>query len=342
MFSKRLLSTLLTLGSLYSAQAQDPGVGGFIVSTPLATNAAGTVKVNVLNGSSTPIPQANNATWTINLPPNIGVTGNSISPTAANITTTVGTYSPVTGTIVTLVSNLGAVPGNANYTLTLNVIGVAPGTDAPISINAASSPPVGTNISGNDNASTTITVTGPLPVGLVTFTAQAQPNKSVSLAWTTAWETSNKGFRIERSKDLMTFETVGEVTEVAPASNGLTKYHLTDLTPFMGSSYYRLTQTDLSGKATVYPAISVVIREEAYGVFPNPVVSEGSFMLRLDEPQTAILGFYSSQGCALPLQKTGFQAGNLLLKTNSPLPAGIYLLTVQERGQTRQHRLVVQ
>ncbi|GAB3034159.1 T9SS type A sorting domain-containing protein [Spirosoma pulveris] len=342
MFRKRLLITLLTLGSLYQAQAQDPGVGGFIVSSPLATNAAGTVKVNILNGSSTPIPQANNATWTINLPPNIGVTGNSISPTASNIAVTVGTYSAITGTIVTLVSNLGAVPGNANYTLTLNVIGVAPGTDAPISINASSSPAVGTNISGNDNASTTITVTGPLPVALVSFTAQAQPDKRVALAWTTAWETNNKGYRIERSKDLITFETVGELTEVAPNSTGLTKYGLTDSTPFLGTSYYRLTQTDLSGKATVFPAVSVVIRDEAYGVFPNPVASEGGFVLRLDEPQTAVLGFYSPQGRALPLQKTGVQSGNLLLKTSGPLPAGIYLLTVQERGQIRQHRLVVQ
>ena len=162
------------------------------------------------------------------------------------------------------------------------------------------------------------------------------------LHWATSWETNNKGYRIERSKDLVAFETVGDISEVALNSTALTTYQLTDRTPFMGTSYYRLTQTDLSGKATVYPAVSVVLREEAYGVFPNPVASEGDFVLRLDEPQTAILGFYSPQGRALPLQKTGVQAGNLLLKTSAPLPAGIYLLTVQERGQTRQHRVVVQ
>jgi hypothetical protein len=342
MSRKHLLIALFSLGSLYQAKAQDPSVGGFVVTTPLATNAAGTVKVNVFNGSSTAIPQANNATWTINLPPNIGITGNAISPTAANITTTIGPYSSTVGTIVTLVSNLGPVPGNASYTLTLNVVGVAPGTDAPISINAASSPAVGTNIQGNDNANTTITVNGPLPVALVAFTAQPQPNHTVALAWSTAWETSNKAYRIERSKDLRSFETVGELTEVVPNSNALTNYTLTDRTPFPGTSYYRLTQTDLSGKATVYPAVSVVIRDDAYGVFPNPVLSEGGFVLRLDEPQTAVLGFYSPQGRVLPLQKMGIQTGNLLLKSSGGLPAGIYLLTVEERGQTRRHRLVVQ
>jgi hypothetical protein len=342
MLHKQLLLALIALISLQKARAQDPGVGGFVVTTPLATNAAGTVRVNILNGSSTPIPQANNATWTINLPPNVGVTSASISPSAPNITTTVGTYSPTVGTIVTLVSNLGPVPGNAVYTLTLNVVGVQPGTDAPISINASSSPPLGTNLTSNDNASSTITVTGPLPVGLVSFTAQAQPNHSVALHWTTSWETSNKGYRIERSKDMTGFETVGEVIEVAPTSNALTSYHLTDLTPFMGTSYYRLTQTDLSGKATVYPAVSVVIRDDTYGVYPNPLASEGRFVLRLDEPQTAILGFFNTQGQPISLQKMGVQSGNLVLKASGSLPAGLYLLKVEERGQTRQHRLVVQ
>ncbi|GAB3022107.1 T9SS type A sorting domain-containing protein [Spirosoma pulveris] len=341
MYRTRLLVALLTLSNLYAARAQDPGVGGFVVTTPLAINAAGTVRVNVLNGSSTPIAQLNNATWTINLPPNIIVTGNSISPTATNITTTVGGYNSLVGTIVTLVSNLGNVPGNAVYTLTLNVIGVQPGTDAPISINAASSPPLGTNLPGNDNANTTITVNGPLPVALVSFTATPQPDHTVELQWMTSLETNNQGFRIERSKDLLRFDSVGEVNEVAVNSTGRQSYHLTDLTPYPGTSYYRLSQLDWSGRVTVYPAVSVVLREEAYGVYPNPVSSQHSFVLRLDEPETADISLFDPDGRSLPVQRTSLSSGSLLLKSGRDLPAGVYVLRVQERGQTRQHRLLI-
>ena len=192
----------------------------------------------------------------------------------------------------------------------------------------------------NNNLVTNVAL--PLPVTLVSFTAKAQKNQTVDLAWTTSLETNNKGFIIERSKDLKQFERVGEVSEIAANSNALKNYQLNDANAYSGTSYYRLTQTDLSGKATVYPAVSVVIREESYGVFPNPVLSDGRFTLRLDEPETALLNFYSLDGRLLTLQKTGIQSGNLLLKTTSKLSSGVYILTVAERGQIRQHRLIIE
>ena len=181
-----------------------------------------------------------------------------------------------------------------------------------------------------------------LPVSLVSFTAKVQPAHTVELAWTTSLETNNKGFLIERSKDLVLFEKVGELGDVAVNSTALKNYRMIDETPFSGTSYYRLTQTDLNGQSRVYPAVSVVLRDDAYGVYPNPVVSDQRFALRLDEPEMATISFYSADGRTLPLQKTGVQSGNLLLKFADKLSAGVYVLTVVERGQTRQHRLVVQ
>jgi hypothetical protein len=182
----------------------------------------------------------------------------------------------------------------------------------------------------------------PLPVSLVSFTAKVQENRTVALAWVTSMETNNKGFLIERSKDLIYFEKVAELTEVSSGSNALKTYHLTDFIPFAGTSYYRLTQTDLNGKATVYPAVSVILRDAAYGVFPNPVMNGQRFALRLDEPETARIHFFSSDGRTIPIQYTGIESGNLLLKTANKLSTGVYILTVEERGQTRKHRLVIE
>jgi len=72
------------------------------------------------------------------------------------------------------------------------------------------------------------------------------------------------------------------------------------------------------------------------------VVSDGQFTLRLDEPETATVGFFGADGRPMSFQKTGVQSGNLLLKATGKLSAGVYVLTVEERGQTRQHRIVVQ
>jgi hypothetical protein len=350
MTRKFLLFLSLVCG--YTAFAQDPSVGGIVVTPqPLLVGASGNIMASFGNGSSTAIPQGAAATYTFNLPPNIGVTGSSISVTSppggntANLSTITGMYDSVNGTIVTVISNLGPVPGNADYTLTLNIVGVrVTGNPAPLILSNAAATGVGTNVPANDNASTPVIVTQGqvLPVSLVSFTAKALENRTVELAWTTSLETNNKGFLIERSKDLQQFERVGEVSEIAANSNALKNYRLNDANAYSGTSYYRLTQTDLSGKATVYPAVSVVIREEAYGVFPNPVLSDGRFTLRLDEPETALLHFYSLDGRLLPLQKTGIQSGNLLLKTSGKLSTGVYILTVLERGQLRKHRLIIE
>lgn len=180
----------------------------------------------------------------------------------------------------------------------------------------------------------------PLPVSLTSFTAKPLNNSSVQINWTTGMERSNDYFQLERSKDLIQFDAVIRI-KASEGSQGST-YAFTDERPYAGTSYYRLRQVDLTGETSVFPAVSVVIRPDAYGVFPNPVVNDERFSLRLDEPQTANIHFFSADGRTLPIQKVGVESGNLVLKTAGKLSAGVYILTVEERGQTRKHRFVVE
>lgn len=341
---------LVGLGISYASQAQDPATAGINpTSGTITTGSTTTIEVDILNGSSTSIPQSNSATWTINLPANIGYVSSTFDQDVSSfITTTVSPYSggpSGTGTIITLVSDKGAFPGNGAYLFTITVIGVSPTTassGAAMSVQASTTPPIGTNVPGNDQASSSITVTGAQPVALISFTAKALEDRTVQLDWVTSLETDNKGFVVERSKDLKSFEKVGEVGEIAPNSSAKKYYSLLDRTPFAGTSYYRLTQIDLSGKTTTYPAVSVVLREGAYGVFPNPVVKGQQFLLNLDEPETAVVNLFGADGRALPLQKAGVQSGAVLLRTTGTLSTGMYIVTVEERGQSRQHRIVVE
>ena len=350
-----LLALLFSILSSYTVHAQlldegDPSVANPVLSpsNTIPTGTTGTVSVNFGNSSATAaIPQSSTAVYTVQIPFNLGVQGASITVpagTTANLTLTVGPYVSGGSTTITITSDLGPVPIGTIYTLKLNVIGVYTTPGATITSNASSITPIFSNDPTNDNGTEVVIVPFgiALPVSLVSFTAKPLSNRTVEVAWTTSWETKNKGFLIEHSKDLKLFEKVGEVTEIGSTSSVPKNYYLTDLAPYSGTSYYRLTQIDLDGKATVFPAVSVVLRDGAYGVYPNPVVSDQPFSLSLDEPDMATVNFYSAAGRILPLQKAGVQSGNLLLKIPGKLPTGIYILTVEERGQMRKHRLVVE
>lgn len=186
------------------------------------------------------------------------------------------------------------------------------------------------------------TCNGPLPVRLRSFTAKAQPEQqTVQLQWITASERNNSHFLLERSKDLIDFQPIARVN--AKEGNSLQGYTYSyiDATPYQGTSYYRLRQVDHDGTTTAFPALSVVLRVDEYGVFPNPVGRDGAFTVKLDEPKTALINLYNAQGRACGLQTLTSSAGSLSLKPVQPLPPGIYTLTVAERGQLRQFRLLI-
>ena len=181
---------------------------------------------------------------------------------------------------------------------------------------------------------------GAMPISLVWFKADAQSNKTVNVTWQTSLESGNKGYVIERSKDLKKYEIIGEVNDVAANSTSLTNYTFTDATPYRGLSYYRLKQVDLAGTSRTYAAVPVTV-EGMYGVYPNPVSVNG-FTLALDEPASSVLSFYTATGRRIDLQKGNVRENQVEVKPAEKLSSGLYVLQVEERGQVRTHRLVVE
>jgi hypothetical protein len=97
-----------------------------------------------------------------------------------------------------------------------------------------------------------------LAVEMTDFKAKAVNNTTV-LSWKTATETNNAGFSVERSANGINYTAIGEVK-----GNGTTTvahdYTFIDQTPPLGVGglYYRLRQTDFSGKETLSPVVSVL------------------------------------------------------------------------------------
>lgn len=85
----------------------------------------------------------------------------------------------------------------------------------------------------------------PLPVKLATFDVSCE-NEQAKVEWETASETNNDFFTVWRSEDGEVFTPVGRVDGLMN-SNQLVSYDWTDDETIIGSSYYRLSQTDLNG-----------------------------------------------------------------------------------------------
>lgn len=112
-----------------------------------------------------------------------------------------------------------------------------------------------------------------LPISLKSFTA-VKVDKQVELTWTTAMEENNLGFEVQRSKDGITYTTIGFVKGSGTSSQDNT-YRFTDIAPLAGNNYYRLKQIDITNLATfsTIRRINMDKLQQDIHLFPNPARS---------------------------------------------------------------------
>lgn len=96
---------------------------------------------------------------------------------------------------------------------------------------------------------------GPLPVELLSFTGRPM-GSGVLLEWSTATETGSGYFVVERSMDLLRFDSIGTVP-AAGCSQALMRYSLLDDRPRPGVNYYLLHQVDLDGSERLHGPVAV-------------------------------------------------------------------------------------
>jgi len=114
-----------------------------------------------------------------------------------------------------------------------------------------------------------------LPIELVSFNASCE-NGRVRTSWTTATETNNDFFNLEKSEDGINFKTLAIVKGAGNSSQKLC-YSTIDNEPYSGISYYRLGQTDFDGKYSYSKIVAVDCSGQGIfplNVFPNPFNSE--------------------------------------------------------------------
>jgi len=127
-------------------------------------------------------------------------------------------------------------------------------------------------------ASNSLGTTVPLPIELTKFDATCEDEK-IHITWSTATETNNDYYTIERSGDGVSFDAIALV-DAKGNVNAASNYSVQDINPIDGISYYRLIQTDLDKNSKIYNIVTVSCssKNSSVVVYPNP--NNGSFTIQ--------------------------------------------------------------
>ncbi len=181
------------------------------------------------------------------------------------------------------------------------------------------------------------TSANPLPIALTSFDAVPMGNQ-VHLSWTTASEINNDYFTIERSMNGITFNELAKI-DAAFNSYSLINYKTTDEHPFIGTSYYRLKQTDFNGQSEIFKPVAIFMEDKKIGIndiiiFPNPFGEAFTIRLDSDLNEELELKILNTNCVNIYTEKLPIEKGNneLHFKTPENLKAGIYLIQFTDKN----------
>ncbi|MEZ4701653.1 MAG: T9SS type A sorting domain-containing protein [Rhodothermales bacterium] len=188
-------------------------------------------------------------------------------------------------------------------------------------------------------------VLGTLPVELTAFTVR-RDGRQVQLAWTTASETNNAGFHVERSADGgATFQAVGYV-EGRGTAGGETRYRYTDAAPAR-DVVYRLKQVDFDGRFSYSRTALAPALVEAYALeasYPNPFNPVTTIAYETPVDGAVRLAVYDVLGKEVAVLVDGEQAAgrHAVSFDAAGLPSGIYFyrMTAGSASFTRTMQLM--
>ncbi|WP_343631155.1 T9SS type A sorting domain-containing protein [Fluviicola sp.] len=179
------------------------------------------------------------------------------------------------------------------------------------------------------------TLTNPLPVELVAFSAYCE-QEEVVLRWTTASEYNNDYFTIENSVDAQNWQPAA-IVDGSGSTTVLTNYSWTDPSNPGRDMYYRLSQTDYNGEQTIHDLVYLQNCSEIdskLSIYPNPASSAVNI---LTEEKISAISVMDPAGkqVAVPVdykyQQLDF--GNL--------PNGVYFIRIKTLKETFIEKVVI-
>ncbi len=209
---------------------------------------------------------------------------------------------------------------------------------------------VTTTVTDADGNTSALSSSVSLPVELSSFNALVMKNNVVRLLWSTASETNNFGFYIERCIDDGTLKEIGFVK-----GNGTTQsvnyYSFDDSAPEPGKLTYKLHQIDFDGTANSSKAVEVNLtsmRSSLLPAYPNPFNSSTVIKFNLqkaDHVKIRILNIRGEQ--VRELVNNQLKAGEHTLHwrgmndSGMPLPSGLYFIQLVSKQMMLEERVIL-
>jgi Secretion system C-terminal sorting domain len=178
-----------------------------------------------------------------------------------------------------------------------------------------------------------------LPVELLEFKARGLGDKAL-LTWSTASESNNLGFDIEKSLTGLEFVKIGFVKGNGN-SNVLLNYSFTDK-EFTQSAFYRLKQQDLDGNIEYSRIVQVEkTKTSAFKVYPNPVGKNVPLSIEfISDNKEALDVFLMDISGKIIFQNKYDSASNLISVPAQDLARGIYFLKIQSGSNVNMLKFV--
>jgi hypothetical protein len=203
--------------------------------------------------------------------------------------------------------------------------------------------------SGNDVS------TGPLHFGDYTLPATflnfngTRTGSTVTLNWTTEYETANSTITIQRSTDNTTWTDIKTVTSTGDGVN-TQSYTEIDENPQVSNNYYRITLTSPTGNTitsrTVYVRFSLVTGSSGTltinTIGPNPFT--GNFTVNYDatDAGTVVIQLVNTRGTIVWNQTSPVTKGanTFTFNDGSALENDIYYLQMVMNGQIQSQKII--
>lgn len=181
-----------------------------------------------------------------------------------------------------------------------------------------------------------------LPVSLTSFTAR-KSNNQIQLAWSTASESNNSHFEIERSVNGTDFVKIGE-RKGAGNSSSVLNYSFIDNNPASGTNYYRLKQVDFDGKfeySDIQAASLASTEELALKYLGGQDTHQVKFEINTQKNTNGSLIIYDLSGRRVAKQDLLLKEGsNLVPLSMLNLNSGVYFAACQVDGKVVTQKFV--
>ena len=202
-----------------------------------------------------------------------------------------------------------------------------------------------TGFAAGDNGVILKTTDGGVPVELTSFTVNVV-DENVVLDWTTATETNNQGFAVERKTGEGTYEQIGYVAGFGTTTEPKA-YEYTDSKLATGNYTYRLKQVDFDGTTVYSEEVNVVVEipleytlEQNY---PNPFNPSTTISYTIPEDGFVKLAIYNMLGEEVAtIVNTTQKAGKYDINFNaSKLSSGVYVYRLESANFTAAKKLML-